>query len=190
MRYSQASVRQPVHRGEQQDPEHQHVIEGGSAALRAVGARHGLLQLGAEHREIHQRADPLEVIARGRQLPQPLIRAEEPRLPTHRHPPRQSTSVNLTLVSITKGVVEMSSFTPRRPRLTKLLGKVAEKVSTSDGRICRPTICRRPSGSQATAMIAATEAPRPPSRWRRQVASRQRYGRSPDSGRSRKAMAC
>jgi hypothetical protein len=41
------------------------VIEGGAAALRAVGARHGLLQLSAEHGEIHQPGDPLEVIALG-----------------------------------------------------------------------------------------------------------------------------
>jgi hypothetical protein len=64
------------------------------ATRRPVGARHGLLQLGTEHGEIDQRGDPLEVIALGRQLPQPFLHVEEPRLPNHRHPPRQSSSVN------------------------------------------------------------------------------------------------
>jgi hypothetical protein len=54
---------QAVHRLQQQDLEHQHAIEGRPAALRAVRARHRPLQLRAEHREIHQRGDPLEVIA-------------------------------------------------------------------------------------------------------------------------------
>jgi hypothetical protein len=67
-----------VHRLQQQDLEHQHVIEGGPAALRAVGARHGPLQLGAEHHKIDQHGDPLEVIAPGRQFAQPFLHVEEP----------------------------------------------------------------------------------------------------------------
>jgi hypothetical protein len=52
-----------VPRLQQQDLEHQHMIEGRAAALRAVGARHRTLQLPAEHGEINQGRDPLEVIA-------------------------------------------------------------------------------------------------------------------------------
>lgn len=35
---------------------------------------------------------------------------------------------------------EMTSFTPRRPRRTKLLRKVDQKVSASEGPMCSPTI--------------------------------------------------
>ena len=59
---------------------------------------------------------------------------------------------------------EITSFTPRRPRRTMLLRKVAQNVSASDGPICRPTISRLPSVLAATAIIAATETIRPPSR--------------------------
>jgi len=55
----------------------------------------------------------------------------------------------------------------RAGRACQALRKVAQNVSASDGPIGRPTICRRPSASQATASIAATETMRPPSRWRR-----------------------
>jgi hypothetical protein len=45
-----------------------------------------------------------------------------------------------------------------------LLRKVDQKVSASDGPMCRPTISRLPSVFTATAIIAATETMRPPSR--------------------------
>jgi hypothetical protein len=47
--------------------------------------------------------------------------------------------------------------------LTRLLRKVAQKVSASLGPRCRPTISRRPSAFTATAIIAATDTMRPPS---------------------------
>ena len=65
-------IRQSVHRLQQQDLNHHHVVESRVAALRAVGARHGLTQLGAEHREIHQCGDPLKV------TPQRRPRASRP----------------------------------------------------------------------------------------------------------------
>src|SRR5215471_9950617 len=40
---------------------------------------------------------------------------------------------------------EMTSFTPRSPRRARLLKKVDQKVSASDGPMCSPTISRRPS---------------------------------------------
>jgi hypothetical protein len=45
-----------------------------------------------------------------------------------------------------------------------LLRNVAQNVSASDGPMCRPTISRLPSVLAATAIIAATETMRPPSR--------------------------
>jgi hypothetical protein len=45
-----------------------------------------------------------------------------------------------------------------------LLRKVAQKVSASEGPMCKPTISRLPSVLAATAIIAATETMRPPSR--------------------------
>src|SRR5262245_42644160 len=56
---------------------------------------------------------------------------------------------------------EITSLMPLRPRLTKLLRKVAQNGSASDGPMPRPTISRRPSVDTATAIIAATETMRP-----------------------------
>ena len=64
-------VRQRVAGLKDQDPEHQHVVEGRAAALRPVRPRHRLFELGAEHLEIDQRVHPLKIVALGRQLPQP-----------------------------------------------------------------------------------------------------------------------
>ena len=75
-------VRQRVHRLQQQHLEHQHVVEGRTAALRAVRPRHRPLQIRAEPLEVHQRRDALQVVALGRQLPQPLLDIEEARLPS------------------------------------------------------------------------------------------------------------
>ena len=58
----------------------------------------------------------------------------------------------------------MTSFTPRRPRRTMLLRNVDQKISASEGPMWRPTIWRLPSVLAATAIIAATETMRPPSR--------------------------
>lgn len=55
-----APVGQPVHRLQQLDLERQHVIDGGPATLRT---QHRPFELHAGHREIHQRGDPLKVIA-------------------------------------------------------------------------------------------------------------------------------
>src|SRR5215831_13715175 len=50
---------------------------------------------------------------------------------------------------------EITSFTPRSPRRARLLRKVDQKVSASDGPMCSPTISRRPSLLAATAIIIA-----------------------------------
>ena len=72
------------------DPEHQHMVVGRAAALRAVRARHGPLELGPERLEVHQRVHPLEVVALRRQLPQPRVHVKQPRLPRHDPPRRRS----------------------------------------------------------------------------------------------------
>ena len=61
-------VGQRVHRLQQQDLEHQHVVEGWAAPLGPIRARHCLLQLRAEHLEIYQASNALEIITLCRQL--------------------------------------------------------------------------------------------------------------------------
>jgi hypothetical protein len=58
----------------------------------------------------------------------------------------------------------MTSLTPRRPRRARLFRKLDQNVSASEGPIWSPTISRRPSVLAVTAIIAATETMRPPSR--------------------------
>src|SRR5205823_1795949 len=83
---------------------------------------------------------------------------------------------------------EITSLTPRKPRFTSPFRKPDQNGSASEGPMPRPTISRRPSLDTATAIIAATETMRPPSRTLRYVASSQRYGHSPSNGRSRNAL--
>ena len=60
------------------------MVERRTSALRAVRARHGPRQVRTEQLEIHDRQEPLEVVALGRELLQPLIDVEEPSLTPHR----------------------------------------------------------------------------------------------------------
>src|SRR5918911_447219 len=84
---------------------------------------------------------------------------------------------------------EATSFTPLRPRLTRLLRNVDQKVSASLGPRCRPTTSRRPSVSTATAIMAATETIRPPSRTFRQGPAGPKAGPPPPGGPPPKAAA-
>src|SRR3954447_6072995 len=59
---------------------------------------------------------------------------------------------------------EITSFTPLSPRLTRLFRKADQNGSASEGPMPSPTISRRPSLFTATAIIAATDTMRPPSR--------------------------
>ena len=59
-----------------QDLEHQHVVERRPAALRPVGPRHGALELGPEQLEVDHGSQPLEVVALLRQPRQPLFDVE------------------------------------------------------------------------------------------------------------------
>ena len=87
-------VRQRVAGLQDQDPEHQHVVVGRAAALRAIRARHRLLELGPERLEIHQRVHPLQVIALRRQLPQPRVNVKQPGSRAMIHPIANPDSVN------------------------------------------------------------------------------------------------
>jgi hypothetical protein len=60
-----------------------------------------------------------------------------------------------------------------------------QNVSASDGPVPSPMISRRPSVLTATAIMAAMPTIRPPCRTLRYVASSQRQGQSPASGRFR-----
>jgi hypothetical protein len=80
-----------------------------------VPSARGPLQLRAEHHKIDQHGDPLEVIAFGRQLPQPLLHIEEPRLTNHRPTPRRSASVNQAAVIVTGGFLKVSRKVFRDP---------------------------------------------------------------------------
>jgi hypothetical protein len=53
---------------------------------------------------------------------------------------------------------------PAQAAARQALQKARQKVSASDGPMCSPTISRLPSALTATAIIAATETMRPPSR--------------------------
>src|ERR1700693_1273119 len=59
---------------------------------------------------------------------------------------------------------DITSLTPLRPRLTRPFRNADQNGSASDGPLPSPTISRPPSVVAATAIIAATETMRPPSR--------------------------
>ena len=107
-------VAETVLRLQDQDLEHQHVVEGGPATLAALRPRHGPLQLGTEDLEIDHRRQPLQPVALGRQEGQPLLHVEEPRLPRHPVLPRAVIRSNH---SRPRGVrfLELSSYGPGQP---------------------------------------------------------------------------
>ncbi|OCP21440.1 hypothetical protein BC361_26640 [Ensifer sp. LC54] len=59
---------------------------------------------------------------------------------------------------------EMTRLTSVRPRRAKSRRKEVQNGSALEGPMCRPTISLFPSELAATAIIAATETMRPPSR--------------------------
>jgi hypothetical protein len=59
---------------------------------------------------------------------------------------------------------EMTSLTPRRPRLASLRKNCVQNVSASDGAMSMPRTSRRPSLLTATATMTATDTMRPFSR--------------------------
>jgi hypothetical protein len=87
-------VRQIVVRLQDQDFEHQHVIERRPAAFRAIRARHRPLQIRPELVEIDHRVQPLQAVTLGRELLQPLLNVEKSRLPRHCRTPASPTTRN------------------------------------------------------------------------------------------------
>jgi hypothetical protein len=88
-----ALVREAMAGLEDQDLEHEHVIERRATAARAVRPRHGSLQVRPEELEVHQPVQPVQRIALGRELLQTLIDVEEPGLPPHPTPPSLTTTM-------------------------------------------------------------------------------------------------
>jgi hypothetical protein len=66
-----------MHGLKDQDFEHEHMIERWPAALRAVAARNRRLQRRTEQFEIDKGVQPLQIVALGRQLGQPLVDIKE-----------------------------------------------------------------------------------------------------------------
>src|SRR4051812_16332590 len=85
-------VRKRVARLSDENFEHEHMIERGPSAARAVGAGHGLLQDGLlqvspKQLEVDDRVQPFEMVALGRKLLQMLVDVEEPGLTAHPRTP-------------------------------------------------------------------------------------------------------
>jgi hypothetical protein len=60
------------------------VIVGRAPALGAVGSRDRALQIRPEYLEIDDGVQPLQIVALGRKVVQPLVDVENSRLPAHR----------------------------------------------------------------------------------------------------------
>jgi len=76
-----------MRRLQDQDLEHEHMVEGRAPALASIGAWHRTHQIRPEDLEIHNGVQTLEIIALRRQFLQPLVNIEEPALATHPMPP-------------------------------------------------------------------------------------------------------
>ena len=87
-----ALVREAVARLQDQDLEHEDVIEGRATTTRAIGSRRGPLQVRPEQLEVHQPIQPLQRVALGRELPQALIEIEKPSLTPHPTTPFATTT--------------------------------------------------------------------------------------------------
>ncbi len=72
-----------------QNFEHEHVIERRAPALQAVGARHRPRQVGPEHFEVNDPVQPLKIIALRREIPQPFLNVEKSALTPHRPLPNR-----------------------------------------------------------------------------------------------------
>lgn len=72
-----------------QDLEHEHMLEGWASALRAVSPRHGPLQIRSEKIEVDQPLRPFEIIALRREFFQSFVNIEKASL-TARHPAPKS----------------------------------------------------------------------------------------------------
>jgi hypothetical protein len=81
-----------VARLQDQDLEHEDVIEGRATTTRAIGSRRGPLQVRPEQLEVHQPIQPLQRVALGRELPQALIEIEKPSLTPHPTTPFATTT--------------------------------------------------------------------------------------------------
>lgn len=73
-------IRQAMRRLQDQDLEHEHMVERRAPALRSTRPWNRSRQIRPEYLEIHDGVQPFEVVALGRKLPQTLIDIEKPDL--------------------------------------------------------------------------------------------------------------
>jgi hypothetical protein len=85
-----ALIRQVAAGRQHQRLDHQPMVERRPAAFRAVRARHRPLQIRPKQFEIDHRAQPLQAVAFGRELLQPLVNVKKTRLTAHLRPPAQT----------------------------------------------------------------------------------------------------
>jgi hypothetical protein len=83
-------VRQAVAGLQDQHLEHQHMIKSRPATLRAVRARHRPLEITTEQFKIHNRSQPFQGIALGREFLQALLNVEKSSLTPHPLPPSRT----------------------------------------------------------------------------------------------------
>jgi hypothetical protein len=76
-----------------QDLEHQDVVERRPAALGAIRPWHGALELGPEQLEVDHRREPLQVVTFPRQPGQPFLDVEQPGRTPHPDPPQLHATV-------------------------------------------------------------------------------------------------
>src|SRR5262249_32692139 len=88
-----ALVRQVVASLQHQHLEHQNMVKCWPTAFCSVRTPHRLLQIGTEQLEIDYRVQPLQAVALGRELLQPPVHSEKPRLTSHLRPPAQTRPI-------------------------------------------------------------------------------------------------
>ena len=73
-----------MHALQDQNLEHQHMIERWAAAFAAIRRRHRLPQRRPKHLEVDQAFQPFQIIALGGKILQPLVNIEKASLSSHR----------------------------------------------------------------------------------------------------------
>jgi hypothetical protein len=95
-----------------QDLEHEHVVERWAATLRAVRPRYRSRQIPPEYLEVDDSVQPLQIIALGRKLLQPIVDVEEPALVPHPVPPDSTGNRESHRALKTGRFLEASKFLP------------------------------------------------------------------------------
>src|SRR5271167_952438 len=91
-----------MHRLQDQNLEHQHMIERRPPTLASIRARNSLLQVGAKQLKIDKPLQPLEIVSLRRQLSQPLLDIKKARLSSHSTLRLQPDEVNQPVADSTR----------------------------------------------------------------------------------------